>query len=147
MASQTRYRSTYFFTPSRMTHEAYSFWNGTLFNKANQRIAAVKLTLAINAWLAASSARTNNSARSPPLKMRCAAVVTCSISMNCERKTAMRILTTCLCATSSTIHRPSSRSAKCSAAWWLAPLQERLCELNEWAGEEVVSFKPYELLK
>jgi len=37
MASQTRYRSTYFSTPSSMTHEAYSFWNGTLFNKGKSK--------------------------------------------------------------------------------------------------------------
>lgn len=28
----------------------------------------------------------------------------------------------------------------------LAPLQEQLMELNDWVGEEVVSFRPYELL-
>jgi uncharacterized protein YjcR len=33
MASQKRYRSTYFSTPSSTTHEAFKFWNGTLFNK------------------------------------------------------------------------------------------------------------------
>lgn len=33
MASQNRYRLTYFSTPSSVTHEAYAFWNGTLFNK------------------------------------------------------------------------------------------------------------------
>ncbi|WP_448178100.1 phage portal protein [Serratia marcescens] len=37
MASQTCYRSTYFSTPSIMTHEAYSFWNGTLFNKGKSK--------------------------------------------------------------------------------------------------------------
>ncbi|EPB0657395.1 capsid portal protein, partial [Yersinia enterocolitica] len=28
----------------------------------------------------------------------------------------------------------------------LAPLQERLMEINDWVGEEVVRFKAYELL-
>ncbi|MDX7543078.1 terminase large subunit domain-containing protein, partial [Serratia marcescens] len=30
-------RSTYFSTPSSMTHEAYSFWNGTLFNTGKSK--------------------------------------------------------------------------------------------------------------
>ncbi|WP_342221614.1 terminase large subunit domain-containing protein [Candidatus Fukatsuia endosymbiont of Tuberolachnus salignus] len=41
MASQKRYRQTYFSTPSSVNHEAYPFWNGTLFNQGrekNQRI-------------------------------------------------------------------------------------------------------------
>ncbi|CAI0834117.1 Uncharacterised protein [Serratia ficaria] len=38
------------------------------------------------------------------------------------------------------------KAARVFAINELAPLQERLCELNEWAGEDVISFKPYELL-
>ncbi|WP_416261808.1 terminase large subunit domain-containing protein [Gibbsiella quercinecans] len=37
MSSQKRYRSTYFSTPSSVTHEAYAFWNGTLFNKGKAK--------------------------------------------------------------------------------------------------------------
>ncbi|ENA1773678.1 terminase family protein [Yersinia ruckeri] len=37
MASQKKYRSTYFSTPSTTTHEAYKFWNGTLFNKGKAK--------------------------------------------------------------------------------------------------------------
>jgi len=37
MSSQTHYRSTYFSTPSSVTHEAYKFWNGTLFNKGKSK--------------------------------------------------------------------------------------------------------------
>ncbi|CAI2059866.1 putative terminase [Serratia marcescens subsp. marcescens Db11] len=40
MASQTRYRPTYFSTPSSMAHEAYSFWSGTLFNKGKSCMVA-----------------------------------------------------------------------------------------------------------
>lgn len=39
------------------------------------------------------------------------------------------------------------KAARVFAINELAPLQERLCELNDWVGEEVISFKPYELLK
>ncbi|EPL3978827.1 phage portal protein, partial [Serratia marcescens] len=39
------------------------------------------------------------------------------------------------------------KAARVFAINELAPLQERLCELNDWVGEEVISFNPYELLK
>lgn len=39
------------------------------------------------------------------------------------------------------------KAARVFAINELAPLQERLCELNDWVGEEVISFNSYELLK
>ncbi|CAM3264354.1 MULTISPECIES: phage portal protein [Yersinia] len=38
------------------------------------------------------------------------------------------------------------KAARVFAINELAPLQERLSELNEWVGEEVIRFRPYELL-
>ncbi|MFQ0827128.1 phage portal protein [Serratia fonticola] len=39
------------------------------------------------------------------------------------------------------------KAARVFAINELAPLQERLSEINEWVGEEVIRFKPYDLLK
>lgn len=41
----------------------------------------------------------------------------------------------------------AERAASVFAANELAPLQERLKELNDWIGEEVIRFRPYELAK
>lgn len=38
------------------------------------------------------------------------------------------------------------KAARVFAINELAPLQERLMEINDWVGEEVIRFKPYELL-
>lgn len=37
MASQKRWRQTYLSTPSSITHEAYKFWTGQLFNKGRRK--------------------------------------------------------------------------------------------------------------
>lgn len=43
MASQKRWRQTYFSTPSAMSHEAYPFWTGTLFNRGRAKADHIKL--------------------------------------------------------------------------------------------------------
>lgn len=43
MASQKRYRSTYFSTPSSTSHEAYPFWAGTLFNKGKAKDKRIEI--------------------------------------------------------------------------------------------------------
>ncbi|MBS0353046.1 MAG: terminase ATPase subunit family protein [Proteobacteria bacterium] len=45
MASQKRWRQTYFSTPSSITHEAYQFWSGGLFNKGRDKADRVALDL------------------------------------------------------------------------------------------------------
>lgn len=45
MASQKRWRQTYFSTPSSITHEAYQFWSGALFNKGRDKADRVALDL------------------------------------------------------------------------------------------------------
>ncbi|EFL91104.1 putative phage portal protein, partial [Candidatus Regiella insecticola LSR1] len=39
------------------------------------------------------------------------------------------------------------KAARVFAINELAPLQERLSEINAWLGEEVIRFKPYELVE
>lgn len=43
MASQKRWRQTYFSTPSAMSHEAYPFWTGALFNRGRPKADHVRL--------------------------------------------------------------------------------------------------------
>jgi len=43
MASQKRWRQTYFSTPSSLTHEAVPFWTGSLFNRGRPKDEQVKL--------------------------------------------------------------------------------------------------------
>lgn len=43
MASQKRWRQTYFSTPSSLTHEAVPFWTGRLFNRGRPKDEQVKL--------------------------------------------------------------------------------------------------------
>lgn len=43
IASQTQYRSTYFSTPSTMTHEAYKWWTGEEFNDGRPRSEHIRL--------------------------------------------------------------------------------------------------------
>lgn len=46
MAIHSKWRQTYFSTPSAITHDAYPFWSGALFNKgrAKEKRVAVELT-------------------------------------------------------------------------------------------------------
>ncbi|MBX9295719.1 terminase family protein [Chromobacterium vaccinii] len=43
IASQERYRSTYFSTPSTMTHEAYKWWTGDEFNQGRPAVEQVQI--------------------------------------------------------------------------------------------------------
>ncbi|MFB3487244.1 terminase ATPase subunit family protein [Escherichia coli] len=45
MASQKRWRQTYFSTPSSITHEAYKFWTGQLFNKGRPKSEQIRLDI------------------------------------------------------------------------------------------------------
>ncbi|WP_131863207.1 terminase ATPase subunit family protein [Crenobacter luteus] len=43
IASQTQYRSTYFSTPSTVTHEAYKWWTGEEFNQGRPKSEHIRL--------------------------------------------------------------------------------------------------------
>lgn len=43
MALHKRWRQTYFSTPSSLTHEAYAFWSGALFNKGRTKADRVEI--------------------------------------------------------------------------------------------------------
>lgn len=43
MASQKRWRQTYFSTPSAISHEAYPFWTGALFNRGRPKAEHVRI--------------------------------------------------------------------------------------------------------
>ncbi|MGE4338835.1 MAG: terminase ATPase subunit family protein [Pigmentiphaga sp.] len=43
MSSQKRWRQTYFSTPSAMSHEAYPFWTGTLYNRGRAKADHIRL--------------------------------------------------------------------------------------------------------
>lgn len=43
MSSQKRWRQTYFSTPSAMSHEAYPFWTGTLYNRGRAKADRINL--------------------------------------------------------------------------------------------------------
>lgn len=45
MASQKRWRQTYFSTPSSLSHEAYPFWSGALFNRGRAKANQIKLDI------------------------------------------------------------------------------------------------------
>lgn len=45
MAMHKKWRQTYFSTPSAITHDAYAFWNGDLFNKSRPRDQRVKVDI------------------------------------------------------------------------------------------------------
>lgn len=45
MAMHKRWRQTYFSAPSAITHEAYSWWNGDLFNKGRLRDQRVQIDI------------------------------------------------------------------------------------------------------
>lgn len=49
MASQKKWRLTYFSTPSSVLHEGYSFWNGKLFNKGRQKAEQLSLDVSHDA--------------------------------------------------------------------------------------------------
>lgn len=52
MASQKRWRQTYFSTPSSITHEAYKFWTGQLFNKGRPKSEQIRLDISHRALVA-----------------------------------------------------------------------------------------------
>src|SRR5574338_545767 len=45
MAIHTKWRQTYFSTPSAITHDAYPFWSGALFNKGRPKEQRAKIDL------------------------------------------------------------------------------------------------------
>ncbi|GHU17782.1 oxidoreductase [Betaproteobacteria bacterium] len=45
MAMHTNWRQTYFSTPSAMSHEAYPFWTGALFNKGRKKEERVEIDI------------------------------------------------------------------------------------------------------
>ncbi len=45
MALHKQWRKTYFSTPSSMSHEAYAFWSGEVFNKRRTKAAQIKLDI------------------------------------------------------------------------------------------------------
>lgn len=45
MAIHTKWRQTYFSTPSSITHEAYPFWTGELFNKGRSKSERVQIDI------------------------------------------------------------------------------------------------------
>ena len=45
MASQKRWRQTYFSTPSALSHEAYPFWSGQLFNRGRPKDQQISLDI------------------------------------------------------------------------------------------------------
>ncbi|WP_392565152.1 terminase family protein [Utexia brackfieldae] len=49
MASQKRWRQTYLSTPSSITHEAYKFWTGQLFNKGRSKEDRISIDISHNA--------------------------------------------------------------------------------------------------
>lgn len=49
MSSQKRWRQTYFSTPSAMSHEAYPFWTGQLFNKGRPKADHIRLDVSADA--------------------------------------------------------------------------------------------------
>lgn len=49
MSSQKRWRQTYFSTPSAMSHEAYPFWTGQLFNKGRAKADHIRLDVSPDA--------------------------------------------------------------------------------------------------
>lgn len=49
MASQKRWRQTYLSTPSSITHEAYKFWTGQLFNKGRRKEDRISIDISHNA--------------------------------------------------------------------------------------------------
>lgn len=52
MASQKRWRQTYFSTPSSITHEAYKFWAGLLFNRGRAKSEHIRLDISHRALAA-----------------------------------------------------------------------------------------------
>lgn len=49
MASQKKWRLTYFSTPSSVMHEGYSFWNGKLFNKGRAKKDKIEINVSHDA--------------------------------------------------------------------------------------------------
>jgi uncharacterized protein YjcR len=49
MAMHKKWRQTYFSTPSSITHEAYEFWNGDLFNKGRAKKDRVEIDISHSA--------------------------------------------------------------------------------------------------
>ncbi|WP_137936118.1 terminase ATPase subunit family protein [Chitinivorax sp. B] len=45
MASQKRWRQTYFSTPSALSHEAYPFWSGALYNRGRAKAEQIRLDI------------------------------------------------------------------------------------------------------
>lgn len=52
MASQKRWRQTYFSTPSAMSHEAYPFWTGEQFNRGRPKADHIRLDVSHKALAA-----------------------------------------------------------------------------------------------
>lgn len=52
MASQKKWRQTYSSTPSAMSHEAYPFWTGTLFNRGRPKADHIRLDVSHQALAA-----------------------------------------------------------------------------------------------
>lgn len=46
MAMHTKWRQTYFSTPSAMSHEAYPFWSGALYNRGRKKQERVEIDIA-----------------------------------------------------------------------------------------------------
>lgn len=49
MAMQKKWRQTYFSTPSSLTHSAYPFWSGQLFNRGRQKTERIEVDISHSA--------------------------------------------------------------------------------------------------
>jgi hypothetical protein len=64
MALHKQWRKTYFSTPSSISHEAYPFWTGDLFNKRRPKKDQVKIDVSTLACKVALQVKTKSGARS-----------------------------------------------------------------------------------
>ncbi len=95
MAIHKKWRQTYFSTPSSLTHSAYPFWSGALFNRGRNKADKVDIDLSHSNLAPGLLCADGQYRQIVTVKMRCAVAVTCSTLTSCAWNTARTNTRTC----------------------------------------------------
>ena len=113
-----KWRQTYFSTPSSLTHSAYPFWSGALFNRGRNKADKVDIDLSHSNLAPACCAQTAIPPDSHRGRCGAEAAVTCSTLTSCAWVQPRRIPEPADVRVCGRSRVRVSCSASCRRAWW-----------------------------